>query len=245
MPRQARRLSESGYLHIIVRGIGRQAIFEEREDYLRYLSTLERFCRETGVKVLAWCLMENHVHLLVQDERGQTPLLMKKLGVSYSHYFNKKYKRCGHLFQDRYLSEAVEDEAYLLMVFRYILNNPKKAGICEAREYEWSSYGQYELPAPFMDLSLLRELIGDEGSYEKYISQTNDDACLEYDGPKHDDEWAKKMIEACLNGENGMALQSLDRKARNEAIRQLKAKGLTIRQIERLTGINRGVIQKA
>ncbi len=245
MPRQARRLSESGYLHLIVRGIGRQAIFEEREDYLRYLSTLERFCLETGVKVLAWCLMENHAHLLVRDECGQTPLLMKKLGVSYSHYFNKKYKRCGHLFQDRYMSEAVEDEAYLLTVFRYILNNPKKAGICEAQAYEWSSYGLYGHPTPFMELSLVRELIGDEASYEMYISQINDDVCLEYDGPKRDDEWAKKEIEASLNGKNGMTLQTFDRKTRNEVLRQLKTKGLTVRQIERLTGINRGVIQKS
>lgn len=245
MPRQARRLSESGYLHLIVRGIGRQAIFEEQEDYLRYLSSLERFCRETEVKVLAWCLMENHVHLLIRDEKKQTPQLMKKLGVSYSYYFNKKYKRCGHLFQDRYLSEVVEDETYLLMVFRYILNNPKKAGICEAREYEWSSYDLYGNPTTFMDLSLMRELIGDDASYERCISQTNDDTCLEYDGPKRDDEWAKKQIEVCLNGENGMALQALDRKARNEALKRLKTRGLTIRQIERLTGINRGVIQKA
>ena len=60
MPRQARRLSESGYLHLIMRGIGRQAIFEEREDYLRFLSTLVRFCEETEIKVIAWCRVVNH-----------------------------------------------------------------------------------------------------------------------------------------------------------------------------------------
>ena len=245
MPRQARRLSESGYLHLIMRGIGRQVIFEEREDYLRFLSTLVRFCEETEIKVIAWCLMENHVHLLVRDGQGRTPLMMKKLGVSYSHYFNKKYERCGHLFQDRYLSEAVDDDAYLLTAFRYILNNPKKAGICEAKDYEWSSYGQYERHAPFMELSLVRELIGDGACYAEYIGQANDDDCLEYDGPKRDDEWAKRVIEECLDGKNGIALQTLDRQSRNEALRQLKARGLTVRQIERLTGINRGVVQKS
>jgi REP element-mobilizing transposase RayT len=245
MPRQARQLSETGYLHLILRGIGRQAIFEEREDYLRFLSVLARFCGETEIKVLAWCLMENHVHLLVRDGEGRTPLLMKKLGVSYSHYFNRKYDRCGHLFQDRYLSEVVEDEAYLLTALRYILNNPRKAGICEARDYEWSSYGQYDNPPSFMELSLVRELIGDGERFLQFVAEVNDDVCLEYDGPKRDDEWARKVIRECLHEENGMALQALDRQTRNTALRQLKEQGLTVRQIERLTGINRGVVQKA
>ena len=245
MPRQARKLSESGYMHLIVRGIGRQAIFEDREDYMRYLSTLGRFCGETEIKLLAWCLMENHVHLLVHDAKGETPIWMKKLGVSYSRYFNKKYDRCGHLFQDRYQSEAVEDETYLLTVFRYILNNPKKAGICEAKDYEWSSYGLYDGSAPHMDLSLIRERIGDSRSYEAYIAQENEDRCLEYDGPKRDDEWARRVMRSCLKTDSGVALVKLGREERDAALRQLKGRGLTVRQIERLTGINRGVVQKA
>ncbi len=86
MPRQPRQHSESGYLHLIVRGIGKQLLFEEREDSHFFLSLLRRYSAETSVSVLAYCLMENHVHLLVRDEQGQTPLLMKKLGVSYSSY---------------------------------------------------------------------------------------------------------------------------------------------------------------
>ena len=84
MPRQPRQRSESGYLHLIVRGIGRQALFEEWEDYQFFLSILERFSRETRMIVCAYCLMENHVHLLVRDKGEQAALMMKKLGVSYS-----------------------------------------------------------------------------------------------------------------------------------------------------------------
>lgn len=245
MARQARQKSGSGYMHLIVRGIGKQVLFEEREDYLYYLSILERFCRDTGVKVCAYCLMENHVHLLVHDEAGKTPLLMKKLGVSYSYYFNKKYVRTGHLFQDRYLSEAVEDEAYLLVVFRYILNNPRKAGVCPADRYEWSSYNLYDDPAAFVDTALFRELIGDRKRYRRFIAGDNDDACLEYDAPKRDDEWAKNVIHKQLASESGTELQSCGRRERNEALRKLKEEGLSVRQIERLTGINRGIIQRA
>lgn len=245
MPRQARRLSESGYLHLVARGIGRQVIFEDREDYEFYLSILRRFSRETGVAVCAYCLMGNHVHLLVRDEKGETPKLMKKLGVSYSHYFNKKYERVGHLFQDRYMSEAIEDEAYLLMVFRYILNNPRKAGLSAAADYEWNSYKLYASPATFVDTRLFQELLGDGARYAEFIAGGQDDKCLDCDAAPKNDTWARSVIQDCLDAPSGTVLQSLDRKARNEALRRLKDQGLTVRQIERLTGISRNIVYRA
>ncbi len=245
MPRQARQFSESGYLHLIVRGIGKQILFEDREDRLFFLAILERFCGETGVCVLAYCLMENHVHLLVYDREGKTPLLMKKLGVSYSRYYNRKYERSGHLFQDRYLSEAVEDEDYLLAVFRYILLNPEKAGLGSAADYEWSSFSRYGEADPVVDTSLLCELIGDREEYVAFLAERKDDDCMEYEAVSRDDEWAKDVIRSCLRIESGTVLQSYDRGKRDAALRKLKSKGLSVRQLERLTGINRGVIQKA
>ena len=245
MPRQARKLSEFGYMHLIIRGIGKQIMFEEEADYERFLSVLERVCGETEVRLCAYCLMENHVHLLVNDQKKSTPLFMKKLGISYAQYFNRKYRRNGHLLQDRYLSEPVENDAYLLTVFRYILNNPKKAGICDARSYPWNSYAQYDLPSPFMDLSLIRSLLGEQAMYEAFIDAPNDDLCLECDRPEHDDSWALDVLRKSLGVDSGTALLSYDRKKRNDALRKLKTKGLTIRQIERLTGINRNIVQKA
>ena len=245
MPRQPRRLSNSGYLHLILRGIGKQVLFEDREDRQFFLTSLRRFCAETGVSVLAYCLMENHVHLLVYDEKQQTPLLMKKLGVSYSGHYNRKYKRSGHLFQDRYRSEAIEDERGLLTVFRYILNNPQKAGLGPASAYEWSSYGQYGDPEAFTETQLLCELIGDRAEYDAYLAEENEDCCMEADSPRRDDEWAGEIIRQVLRGQSGTSLQSMERRERDAALRELKAKGLSIRQLERLTGINRGAIQRA
>lgn len=245
MSRQARQLSDSGYLHLIVRGIGKQLLFEDREDYTFFLWALRRFCTETGVRVLAYCLMENHVHLLVYDSAGCTPQLMKKIGVTYARYFNRKYERSGHLFQDRYRSEAIEDESYLLTVFRYILNNPQKAGLGPASGYEWSSYAQYGDANAFVDTTLLRDLIGDQEQYTAFLAAEHDDDCMEYEPPRRDDAWAKAVIRQCLEGESGTVLQSCDRAKRDAVLRQLKRKGLSVRQLERLTGINRGVIQKA
>ncbi len=243
MPRTARQFSHSGYLHVIVRGNGKQILFEDREDHYFFLSILEKYCKETDVKILAYCLMENHVHLLVHDLEGNTSQMMKKIGVSYSGYYNRKYERTGHLFQDRFRSEIIEDEAYLLTVFRYILNNPKKAGIASASSYEWNSFSLYGRNDSFVDTTVLHELIGDRQNYLSFMDEEDDADCLEYEPPKHDDDWVKRIIKNCLNADSGTVLQSYDRAKRDEAILLLRQKGMTVRQIERFTGINRGIIQ--
>lgn len=245
MPRKARQRSITGYSHVIVRGIGKQILFEENKDYGYYVSLIRKYAKETGVTVCAYCLMENHVHLLLYDIDGELAMFMKKVGVSYAAYYNKKYERTGHLFQDRFISEAVEDEKYLLTVFRYILNNPSAAGICPASEYPWNSYGKYDEEESFVNTELFRHLIGDWEQYAEFIAKTNNDQCMEYQPVKKDDAWAKARIRAVLGIESGTELQTYERTRRDDALRMLKREGLTIRQIERLTGISHSVVQRA
>ena len=236
-------MSPSGYVHLIVRGIGRQALFEVADDYRYYLAILQRFSRETEITICAYCLMENHVHLLARDLEGSAALMMKKLGVSYSHYFNLRYGRQGHLFQDRYLSEPIRDDAQFLTALRYILNNPQKAGLGPAASYPWSSYRLYGQPS-WVDTSLPRDMLGDDAAYAAFIAAPNEDQCLEYDASPRSDDWARQALRRRLGVESGTALQAMDRRARDEAIKQLLAEGLSIRQIERLTGISRGIVQR-
>lgn len=245
MPRRARSMSESGFMHIIERGIGKQILFEDTQDFRHYLNRLERFCLETEVKICAYCLMNNHVHLLVHGEPDSTILLMKKLGISYSEYYNKKYDRVGHLYQNRYKSEKIEDERYLLAVFRYIIQNPEKASICKSSEYRWSSYDLYANPPEFMDISLIKSMLGDDKHYKEFIACESDEQFMDYEDIKHDDEWAKKELKKCLGIVSGTVLQNYSRMDRDAALSKLKARGLSIRQIERLTGINRNIIQRA
>ena len=94
MPRRARTISNSGYYHVVMRGIGKQILFEERADYLRFLETLERYLSEEPFDVLAYCLMENHVHLLLHTQSG-LERIMKRIAGSYAYYFNNKYERSG------------------------------------------------------------------------------------------------------------------------------------------------------
>lgn len=241
MPRQARVAAE--YQHLIVRGIGKQVLFESPDDYRFYLSLLKRFSNETKVSILAYCLMENHVHLLVHDTENDTPCFMKKLGVTYAGFYNQKYERSGHLFQDRYKSEVITDDRYLLTVYRYILNNPVKAGICKAPEYPWSSFRDYAADG-ITEPALLREMIGDSDAFAAFMEQPDTDEPMEY-STEHGDTHAMDVIRSELHLTSGTQLQNFAKAERDAALALLKSKGLTVRQLERLTGINRGVIQRA
>ena len=244
--RQARKRGRTDYYHLIVRGIGKQVLFEQPADYRYYLKQLEKCSEECCISICAYCLMENHVHLLVRDPDFCQSLFMKKLGICYALYFNEKYERTGHLFQDRFLSELIENEQYLLNVFRYILNNPVKAGLCSAAAYGWSSYGEYDREGSFVDTSIFHELIGDRDAFRRFMCVDSDGECLDYDSKKGWENYrAQQVISSYLDGKSGTVLQSMERKERDRALRELKGKGLTVRQLERLTGINRNVIQRA
>ena len=242
MPRKARQVSCSGFFHVIVRGIGKQILFEDKSDYLYYLYLLEKNSKCCSVRICAYCLMENHVHLLLFDQNRNLSLFMKKTGISYALYFNGKYERTGHLLQDRYKSEPVESENYLLTVFRYILKNPEKAAICPASEYEWSSYHCYGHNNTFVDTDVLSGLIGDIVHYQTFISEEDDDVCLEYNQVRMTDSDAISIIKQ-LGFENGIMISSLPREERDNTVKMLLISGVSIRQIERLTGISRGVVQ--
>ena len=113
MPRTARKIGNSGFYHIVARGIGKQIIFEEENDYLLFLGLLKKYLKEEDAVLHAYCLMDNHFHLLLKIDSGMDRL-MKKISTAYVFYFNNKYERVGHLFQDRYRSIPVEDDSSLL-----------------------------------------------------------------------------------------------------------------------------------
>ena len=244
MPRPPRKISEYGYMHIYTRGVSKQILFEERKDYAFYVRLLKQFSEENHIVICAFCLMENHVHLLIFDEENNVSHFMQQLNMNYAGYFNRKYERTGPLFDGRFKSIPIENESYLLTVFRYVLNNPPGAAICPAAEYEYSSYNRYGRADSFVDTSVFQELLG---SWEEYVEFINSkyENCLELEGYPRNDEWAKSVIQDMFQVESGTALKSFDFKSRNEALRLLKERGLTIKQIERLTGINRNIVQRA
>ncbi len=141
MPRMARIVMPGYPHHVVQRGHNRQATFAEAADYLRYLDSLSALKAECEVRVFAWCLMTNHVHLLLVPARKDSlARLMKRLAGRQTRYHNAQERRTGTLWDGRYKSSVVQSEAYLHACCRYIELNPVRAGIAVAPEdYPWSS----------------------------------------------------------------------------------------------------------
>ena len=232
-------------MHLIIRGIGRQTLFEDRRDRLFFLNYLRKVSSEESITVIAYCLMDNHVHLLVQDLSGRTSRMMSRLETTYARYYNQKYDRVGHLFQNRYKNENIENAHQLLNVFRYILNNPVKAGLGRALDYEWSSGRFYDDPASFADVSLIKKEIGDISNLNAFLQEKTGTADHTDITVLISDEKARALIKEKFPVESGYSLNSLPKEKRDMALHFLKQKGLSIRQIERLTGIGRNIIQRA
>lgn len=144
MPRQPRVYSNTSIYHIMVRGINGEKIFSKGFYKSKVLNIIKEIGEELIFYIIAFCVMDNHMHLLVKAEEEELITLMKRLNIKYAMFYNKLESRYGHVFQDRYKSEAVEDEKYYLGALRYIHNNPVKARISNnVLNYNWSSVNDY------------------------------------------------------------------------------------------------------
>ena len=142
MPRRARIVVPGLPLHIVQRGNNKALCFFCDDDRRFYLHHLARLSVQTASEVHAYCLMTNHVHLLLTPRRADSSArLMRRLGLLHSQYVNRKYRRTGSLWEGRFRSCVVESETYLLQCYRYIESNPVRAGmVSRPDDYSWSSY---------------------------------------------------------------------------------------------------------
>ena len=146
MPRLARVTIEKSCYHIIARGNQKQTVFKEPTDYQKYLLLITRYKKKYKFKLFCFCLMPNHVHLIMEvDNPEHLNKIMRGLNLSYALYFNLKYKKVGHLWQDRFKSKIIEKDAYLIECIRYIESNPVRASLVSyIHQYPWSSYNLKE-----------------------------------------------------------------------------------------------------
>lgn len=247
MPRQARKKSNVGIYHIMLRGVNQQQIFEEQEDCDKFLQVLKDCKAISEFKLFAYCLMGNHIHILLQETKEPIELVMKRIATRFVYWYNIKYHRAGHLFQDRFKSEPIENDAYFLTVLRYIHQNPIKAGICKTvADYENSSYNEYFKSSDLIDRDFVFEIISKD-EFAKFNSEKVFDSCLDVeDKPKIKvtDEQAKKIIEKISKCKNVAEFQALDVKTRDKCLKRLRESGSSIRQISRLTGVSFNVVRK-
>lgn len=176
------------YYHVYNRGVNKKAIFKDDQDYAVFLNLLKRYLgaeeqkdssgriyEKLGeeIELLAFCMMPNHFHLFIYQREDWRALeaLMRRITTSYSMYFNKKYKRVGHLFQDSYKASRVDNEAYLQHITRYIHLNPKNY-----KHYEWSSIDYYtgKKSVDWVKTDRVLGLFKDKNEYIKFIDDFDD-----------------------------------------------------------------------
>ena len=247
MSKKPRSICEASIYHAICRGTGRQLVFEDDGDRDKFLNLLVRNTQKRSGCIIAWCLMGNHAHVLFRMPIERLSECMRDTLASYARYFNGKYQRVGHLFQGRFTSEAVPDEEYLLTVVRYIHQNPAKAGVSKTEDYRWSSYAEYLSGNGISDTSLLLGILGGRNAFREFCAGGGADIpLLTEHGPasKFPDDLAVRLAAQLLGLDDIGDLKGLRKDMRDAGVGTLLAHGFTVRQIERITGVSRGVIQR-
>ena len=246
--RAARKQSPADIYHVIARGVGKQLIFEDDRDRRFFMKLLVEALEDSSAELYAWCLMGNHFHLLVHAPISSLAQLMKQVCGRYAQWFNAKYGRVGHLFQERYKSEPVSDDEYLLTVVRYIHDNPSKAGIAPTAKYPWSSYREYAGRPIVCKTEFVTAVFGGrEGFLSFHSGEPRGKSCLDIDEPRSKtrpmtDELALEIAQDLLGSTSLSDLKMLPIEERRQLLKSLKNAGLSIRQLERFTGIGRNAI---
>lgn len=262
MARKSREISGTGIYHVMMRGTNRQDIFEDSEDYLRFLTILRNMVYPVDdlgkplaqrCHFYAFCLMTNHVHLLIREAEEKLSPVVHRIATAYAHYYNNKYMRFGHLFQDRFKSEPVNDQGYFFTLLRYIHQNPMVAGLSKGiDDYEWSSWKEYESykvgiqgictikhVTARMPIDELRDLVSDPLPKTTMILDFDDGKAV------RTDEEVKYFLLDSYGLKQPTDLQQYSRERRNDILSETKQFGASIRQIVRLTGIGFSIVRDA
>ena len=245
MPRPLRMISASGFYHVILRGNGKRILFETDADRRDFLSILAHYGEKYGIEYHAWCLMDNHIHLLVRDDRQVLSQAMHDIGLVFAQHYNAANEHVGTVFQGRFTSFPIETERNLLAVFRYIHNNPIRAGISSGLDYPWSSFNDFIGGGSFTTTGFFLEMLGGPEGLRVFCSYYEESEIKEIDritSGRLTDTEAIEVAKQLLGIESPAMIESSNREKRNQQLMLLLDAGLSVRQISRLTGIGRGVV---
>jgi len=231
----------------MLRGVNRDAIFLEDADRERFLTALRAARDASGFSILAFCLMDNHVHLVLRAGAEPIGTGVKRLGVRYAGWFNRKYDRVGHLFQDRFKSVPVDDDAHLVSLLRYVWNNPVEAGLVDhADAYRWSSRRLFGQPSNLIDSAMLDQLLDGDPLTSEGAGVPSLGDPPSRSGPRSrfsDDEVARLLEEAC-GARSPEDFRLLDAATSRRAIHELRTRSVPYSQLARLTGVSSTALKR-
>ena len=245
MSRKARTISESGVYHILFRGVNQQNIFEESSDFEKIKETIATVKQDLHFEIYAYCFMSNHVHIVLKEKNlGDISLIMKRILTKYARWYNIKYGRSGALIANRYKSVPVEIDEYFLQLIRYVHQNPIKAGITDKIEnYPYSSFWEYVTESDLTDTDFVLQMIG----LEEFVDFHHEFEEINFhvtDSKKKTDEDVLIYLKKNYKIDNPKSISKFSKIDRDKLLVALK-KEFPIRQLQRITGISRGVITKA
>ena len=246
MSRQARVKSETGIYHVMLRGVNKQQIFLDAQDYKKFIQVLIDCKKASHFELYAYCLMNNHIHLLIKETEESVSTIMKRIGCRFVYWYNAKYQRVGHLFQDRFRSEPIETDEYFLCVLRYIHNNPVKAKLVDScSDYEYSSYNWYFENGILIDKKFALSIM----SIEEFALFHQEEDINEYLDISENaipvtDDMAVEIIKNNTGFNDLCKINELDKKRKKELIARLKSQGLSSRQIIMNTGLSKNMVEK-
>lgn len=253
MPRKPRIFSPTGIYHIILRSINQHIIFEEDADYQKLLYILSDCKEKYDIDIYAYCLMDNHIHLLIHSSEEQLASFFQSFGTRFARWYNTKYSRSGHLFQDRYFSLPVTDDQQYLATLTYIHNNPVKSSLCRfPSEYRWSSYNAFfGQKNPLVDTAFSFAMAGSKDLLLHYFAVNAspfDEAQIRpaFEKSKQfmPDNTALIIFKEVTNLSSTSEVVNLPKSLRNRYIGILRKKGLTKKQVARLMDVSISTVKR-
>ena len=252
MSKYLREFSNSKIYHIIIKGIDESTIFYDDEDRNVFFNKLKVTKKKFKYKILAYCLMNNHVHLVISIENENLSKGIQSLIIRYASYFNRKYDRKGPFVQNRFNSKKVESQRYFLEVCRYVHRNPEKAGIEKTDKYKWSSYHEYIGKEKIIDRRFLMHYLGNDiNNFTEYTTkkeskqEVNRLAEFEMIRKLSDDIVIKIILEKFKFNSVDEIINYFKNEKNYEKIKVLKEiQGTNPTQIRRIIRVSRRLIEK-
>ncbi len=253
MPRKPRIISSTGIYHIILRSVNQHIIFEDDSDYQKFLLILSDCKKKYDSQIYAYCLMDNHIHLLLFISDNNLSSFFQSLGTKFVRWYNTKYSRSGHLFQERFHSVAIESERAFLSTLAYIHNNPVEANIIRfPSEYRWSSFNAYYgAKNPLINVTQAYAIAGSKDSLFHYFAKENlstEESFFENDHQETNhylsDEKALAIFKSLTQLSSTSDVITLGKTQRNEYVRKLRDNGLTIKQIVRIMDVSATTVKR-
>lgn len=202
MPRRARKTLSTSFFHVIVQGVNREYIFEKDTYKRKYLNLLKEAKKEYEIEIISYVIMSNHVHILIYTEQiAELSNFMKKVNEDYARYYNYIENRVGYLYRDRFLSEPISNQKYLLHCISYIHNNPVKANIVKkCEDYKYSSYNDFIRKNNFVSDKVLEVVFGTKKiNIEEFVNLHNNQS---YYFADYQNNIKENMQEIILDFEN-------------------------------------------